>query len=127
MPRILIVDDDPIQRMLVREVLADDHSLTYAEVEDGTEALEQAHTERPDLVILDVMLPSSDGFQICREMKSDPILRSIPVILLTARYQDDDDKRGHEAGAEALITKPFDPVELQAVVRKMLGQKSQRA
>ena len=127
MPRILIVDDDPIQRMLVREVLADDHSLTYAEVEDGTEALEQAHTERPDLVILDVMLPSSDGFQICREMKSDPILRSIPVILLTARYQDDDHKRGHEAGADALITKPFDPVELQAVVRKMLGQKSQRA
>jgi two-component system, OmpR family, alkaline phosphatase synthesis response regulator PhoP len=127
MPHILIVDDDPIQRMLVREVLADDHSLIYAEVEDGTEALEQARADRPDVIILDVMLPSSDGFEICRELKGDAILRSIPVILLTARYQDDDARRGREAGADALITKPFDPVELQTIVRKMLSQKSQRA
>src|SRR5262245_18318420 len=109
MPRILIADDDPIQRMLVREVLADDRSLSYVEVEDGMDALTTAQIQRPDLVILDVMMPASDGFQVCRLFKKDPDLRSIPVILLTARYQDDDGKRGREAGADALITKPFDP------------------
>jgi DNA-binding response OmpR family regulator len=122
----MIVDDDPVQRMLVREVLADDHSLSYVEIEDGIEALEQAHTERPDLIVLDVMLPSTDGFQICRRLKNDTAVRMIPIILLTARYQDDDGKRGREAGADALITKPFEPTELQAMVRSLLSQSSRR-
>jgi CheY-like chemotaxis protein len=126
MPRILIADDDPIQRMLVREVLADDRSLTYMEVEDGMEALSAARTERPDLVILDVMMPASDGFEVCHLFKTDPDLSSIPVILLTARYQDDDGKRGQQAGADALIIKPFDPVELQALVRSLISQSIRR-
>ncbi len=124
MPRILIADDDPIQRMLVREVLADDDSLSYIEVEDGKEALKQAHAQHPDLVILDVIMPTGDGFQVCRQFKSDPALRIIPVIILTARYQDDDGKRGREAGADALLTKPFDPVELQTLVHGLISQTS---
>ncbi len=123
----MIADDDPIQRMLVREVLADDRSLSYVEVDDGIEALAQAKAEPPDLVILDVMMPSSDGFQVCRLFKSDPALYKIPVIILTARYQDDDGKRGREAGADALITKPFDPVELQSIVHSLISQSNRRS
>ncbi len=125
MPRILIADDDPIQRMLVREVLADDDSLSYIEVEDGKQALEEAHAQHPDLVILDVIMPTGDGLQVCRQFKNDPALRIIPVIILTARYQDDDGKRGRDAGADALLTKPFDPVELQTLVYGLISQTSQ--
>jgi CheY-like chemotaxis protein len=127
MPCILIVDDDPIQRMLVREVLADDHSLSYVEVDDGIAALTVAHTQRLDLIILDVMMPSADGFQVCRLFKNDADLHSIPIILLTARYQDDDGKRSREAGADALLIKPFDPVELQSVVHGLISESSRRA
>ncbi len=126
MPCILIVDDNPVQRMLVREVLADDRSLTYLEEEDGLAALERARSQCPDLVILDVILPAEDGFQICRRFKDDPDLASIPIILLTARYHDEDAQKSRQAGADGLITKPFDPQELQLTVRRMLSHASAR-
>jgi CheY-like chemotaxis protein len=126
MPLVMIVDDDPVQRMLVREVLADDRSLNYVEIEDGIDAVEKAHAEHPDLIVLDVMLPSTDGFHVCRLLKNDAELRTTPVILLTARYQDDDGRKGREAGADALITKPFDPADLQSMVRSLLSHSSRR-
>jgi len=87
---------------------------------DGQEGLNKARAENPDLVILDLMLPKIDGYKVCRMLKFDNKYKDIPVILFTARAQDSDRKTGREVGADAYITKPFEPKELLDKIRELL-------
>ena len=87
--------------------------------EDGKEALEKVAREQPDLVVLDVMMPYLDGFEVLNTMKKDPDTRDIPVIMLTARAQDADVLAGYKSGADCYLTKPFNPKELNTFVRRI--------
>lgn len=120
MKKILIVDDEPHIVELVRVSLEDcDYELHDAV--DGEEALQMAREILPNLILLDVMLPRMDGFDVCRQLKEDPRTRHIEVILLTAKSQDDDVRAGMRAGADAYITKPFSPMRLLAEVQTRLS------
>ncbi len=124
MPHILIVDDERYQRMLIRETLAGDPSFTFSEAEDGEQALKEVRRRRPDLIILDVMMPRMDGFQVCRILKHDPAYQAIPIILVTALGQLQDKVTGLDSGADDFVNKPFEESELQARVRSALRIKA---
>jgi len=120
MPHILIADDEPLQRLLIRETLAEDASLTFEEAINGLQALEQARAARPELIILDAMMPKMDGFQACKLIKDDPDLQLIPVIMVTALYKAEDRAYGQEAGADGFVSKPFEAHDLINVVHNAL-------
>jgi len=124
MPMILIVDDEPYQRILIRETLSTDPDLVFYEADNGADALRMARRFPPDLILLDVMMPSMDGFEVCRIIKADPTMRSIPVILVTALGQLQDKVTGLDSGADDFINKPYEEGELQARVRSALRMKS---
>jgi two-component system alkaline phosphatase synthesis response regulator PhoP len=112
--RILIADDEAFIRILLRQTM---ESLVDAGVEllstgNGQEAWELIQSERPDLVILDVMMPGLSGHEICQRIKSEPRLSDIHVMMLTARGQQADRLRSIETGANEYVTKPFDPDDL---------------
>lgn len=116
--RVLAVDDDPvIQRLL--EVNLELEGYEVALASDGVEALEVARSFRPDVILLDVMMPRMDGWQACEQLKQDPDLQEIPVVFLSARAQDADVARGTDAGAAAYLTKPFDPVQLLDLIEEL--------
>jgi CheY-like chemotaxis protein len=127
MPRILIADDEPLQRLLIRESLAGDVSFSFVEAENGRQALKQALVEKPDIVIIDVTMPQLDGFQVCRLFKDDPMLRRLPVILITARCRAEDGVNWPGAGAFTFIQKPFEVHELQEAVYSALKHVSGQA
>jgi two-component system alkaline phosphatase synthesis response regulator PhoP len=117
--RILVVDDD---REIVRVVRAYLEQAGFAVLTayDGASALHAIRSDRPDLVVLDIMLPDQDGWTITRTVRSDPRLAALPIILLTARIDDTDKIVGLELGADDYITKPFNPREVMARVRSLL-------
>jgi len=112
-PKVLIADDDESLRRLISEVLPR-HKFEVYEAADGYQTLETVKNLQPDIVLLDIMMPGIDGLEICRAMRDNPHTRNIPVIMLTAKAQVQDKLDGIESGADDYITKPFDPVELQA-------------
>ena len=118
-PKVLIADDDHNLRQLLVEALPK-HKFEVYEASDGPETLETVHNLRPDIVLLDVMMPGIDGLEICKRMRDNPGTRNIPVIMLTARAQLKDKLKGIESGADDYITKPFDPLELQARIEMHL-------
>ncbi|BCB86257.1 response regulator transcription factor [Phytohabitans suffuscus] len=114
--RILVAEDDPKQANLIRVYLErEGHSVLV--VGDGRTALEQARTRRPDLVVLDVMMPQVDGLDVCRILRGES---EVPILLLTARTTEDDMLLGLDVGADDYITKPYSPRELAARVRALL-------
>ncbi len=119
MPRILVVDDDKQIVRLVRSYLeqAGYHVLTAS---DGETALHAIRHDDPDLVVLDLMLPDLDGWEITRIIRSDPGLAGLPIVMLTARVEDTDKIVGLEIGADDYIAKPFNPREVVARVRAVL-------
>lgn len=118
-PTILIVDDEPFGREALEGVLfAENYTLITAQ--NGAEALEKAGEHMPDVILLDVMMPGMDGFEVCRRIRADAILAEIPILLVTALEDRDSRLRGIEAGADDFITKPFDRVELRARVRTIV-------
>ena len=116
---IAVVEDDEDIRALVAAALAKER-FRVREYAEGKGLLASFRRERPDLVVLDVMLPDMDGFAICRSMRGDRELASIPVIMLTARAGESDRVLGLELGADDYVTKPFSPKELAARVRAVL-------
>lgn len=113
---ILIVDDEAFGRQTLGTLLeANQYTLAFAS--NGQEALTQAANLSPDLVLLDVMMPDMDGFEVCRRLRADPNLAEVPVIMVTALDDRESRLQGIEAGADDLVTKPFDPVELRGRVR----------
>ncbi|MDT8902155.1 response regulator [Anaeroselena agilis] len=117
--KVLIVDDEPNIRQLVRFNL-EREGFTVIEAEDGISCLEIINKERPDLVVLDIMIPGKDGLEVCRIMKSRPELSGIAVIMLTAKIEEVDTILGLEMGADDYVTKPFSPRELIARIKAVL-------
>ena len=117
--RILIVDDeaDLVETLKFRLETAGYEVNTAL---DGQEGLKKARSENPDLVILDLMLPKLDGYRVCRMLKFDEKYKGIPIILFSARVQESDIKMGEEQGADAYVTKPFDPKALLAKIDELL-------
>jgi len=119
--RVLVVDDDRVIQQLLQVNLELEGYDVVATASDGREALDKIAELKPDLVILDVMMPKMDGLEVCRHLKADQATAGIPVILLSARAQDLDIREGLDIGANAYLTKPFDPVELLEVVGRLLS------
>lgn len=122
MKKILVADDNPYILEVVSMTL---ETLDYQVIlaKDGEEALDRVKRERPDLIILDIMMPKKNGFEVCREIKQDPQYRETPIVMLTAKAQKEDKFWGRDAGADDYITKPFDPLDLERVVTHLLGLK----
>jgi DNA-binding response OmpR family regulator len=120
---ILVVDDDPtVAEVVARYLLRAGHTVERAT--DGRAALEQAAARRPDLVVLDLMLPEIDGLEVCRRLRADPAARSVPVVMLTAKGDEQDRITGLELGADDYVTKPFSPRELVLRIQSVLRRSS---
>jgi two-component system alkaline phosphatase synthesis response regulator PhoP len=117
--RILVVDDDPQIVRLLRAYLERSGYRVFTAYR-GNEAMRLLRTERPDLVLLDLMLPDRDGWAVTRAVRDDPILAATPIVMLTARVEDEDKIVGLELGADDYIAKPFNPREVLARVRAVL-------
>lgn len=114
--KILIVDDDPIGREVLDDLLAPEgYELYFAE--DGPAAIQAAHEVMPDLLLLDVMMPGMDGFEVCRRLRQGPVMGEVPIIMVTALDDQKSRIQGLEAGADDFVSKPFNRHELQARVR----------
>ncbi|NGZ86754.1 response regulator [Duganella sp. SAP-35] len=118
-PLILAVDDEASNLQLLRHVLQDQYRLLFAK--DGPRALELARQERPQLILLDVMMPGMTGYETCRLLKADPVTAAIPVIFVTALSEASDEVVGFDAGAVDYITKPVSPPIVRARVRTHLS------
>jgi two-component system, OmpR family, alkaline phosphatase synthesis response regulator PhoP len=123
MPTVLIVDDEHHIRLLIEQTLEEleDEGVELLTASDGEEALSVIEHHRPELVFLDVMMPKRNGYEVCRTVKQEWGMTDTHVILLTAKGQLDDRTQGIEAGADQYMTKPFDPDELLARARELLG------
>ena len=109
--RILVVEDqDSIRRMI--EALVGARGYRVTAVSTGTKALDVALTDPPDMVLLDLMIPGYDGFEVCRRLRSDPTTRGVPVLIISALDDPDSRAKAAEAGATAYYTKPFSPMAL---------------
>jgi len=104
-PKILVVDDAPENLMIMESILSDDYSLKL--INDSSEALEYAFANPPDLILLDVMMPKIDGFEICRRLKANTKLSDVPVIFITSKTDIEDEERGFSVGASDFIHKPI--------------------
>ncbi|MBN1187611.1 MAG: response regulator [Bacteroidales bacterium] len=119
-PKILIVDDERVGRLLLEATLdSDEYDMLLAE--NGNQALALAKEHNPDLILLDVMMPGQDGFEICEKIKSEERLKDIPVLLVTALEDKDSRVRGFKAGADDYIPKPFNRIELLSRVKTFTG------
>jgi CheY-like chemotaxis protein len=119
--RVMAVDDDPVIRGLLEVNLEmEGHEVITAV--DGRDALEKVAVDPPDLILLDVMMPNVNGWQVAERLKGDPATRSIPVIFLSARAMEADVRKGAELGVEQYVTKPFDPIELMDLVNRLVAK-----
>ena len=121
-PVVLAADDDEDILELVAFRL-ERSGYTVLQARDGEQALELALAEKPDLAVLDVMMPKLDGFELTRRLRADAATSRMPIILLTARAQDTDLDRGFQSGADDYIRKPFSPQELSTRVQAILGRR----
>ncbi len=116
--RLLIVDDTVVNLKLLGNLLADEYSLSFAS--GGQEALDILEKTLPDLVLLDIMMPEVDGFEVCRQIRSSPRTEDLPVILVTAKNDKESVVKGYHLGVLDYLVKPFEPEEVQSRVRAIL-------
>jgi DNA-binding response OmpR family regulator len=123
MPSVLIADDEQHIRLLIEQTLEDleDEGVELRTASDGEMALDVVRNHKPELVFLDVMMPTLNGFEVCRAIKEDLGLAGTTVVMLTAKGQAYDTGLGIAAGADRYLTKPFDPDELVDIARHALG------
>jgi DNA-binding response OmpR family regulator len=118
---ILVIDDDRIVRMLLQSTLSQ-RGFDVCTAEDGQEGLEKAKTEKPDLIVLDLMLPKIGGYKVCGLLKKDARYAKTPVILFTEKAHEKDVKLAEEVGADAYITKPFKPEVLLSKIEELISE-----
>ena len=120
--RVLIVDDEPnIVTSLEFLMRGSDYEVRVAL--NGEEALRLADSFRPDVILLDVMMPQRSGFEVCQKIRENPVLRDVKIIMLTAKGRDAERDRGLDLGANAYVTKPFSTKELVNTVRELLSER----
>jgi DNA-binding response OmpR family regulator len=119
MQTILVIDDDElVSRTLQRALKLYDYQVMVAN--SGTEGLHVARRHRPDLLVLDIVMPGTDGYQVCRQVRGDPLLKDVPILFLTAKSKDEDKIEGFRAGGDDYLAKPFNMQELQLRIRAIL-------
>ena len=119
-PRILLVDDEPsIVKMVGKRLEIEGFEVVIAM--DGQDALAKAHTENPQLIVLDLMLPKLNGYEVCTMLKQDTRYQKIPIIIFTAKTQEKDEKMALECGANAYMRKPFRAQELTEKIRSLIA------
>ena len=119
--KILVVDDEPTIVRLMEFILArQGHEMIVAV--NGEEALQKIKTHQPDLVLLDIMMPRIDGYEVAQRVRADPQTAALPIIMLSAKAQDEDIRRGVEVGVDEYVTKPFTPDHLAQVVAEYLSR-----
>lgn len=123
---VLLCDDEEVLRQLVRATL-DNGEYEIVEAADGDQSLELARSIRPDLIVLDMMMPARSGLEVLRELRQDPALSRTPVIMLTARARQADQDEAAAAGADRYLAKPFSPLELISLVEDLLERGESRA
>ncbi len=122
--KIVLAEDEPqIARLIEFKLKKEGYSVTWKE--NGEEALKAIKEDKPDIILLDIMMPVMGGYEVLRRLKEDENLKSVPVIMLTARAQEKDVVKGIAMGAEDYITKPFHPAELLVRVKRILGKAEQ--
>jgi DNA-binding response OmpR family regulator len=119
--RVLVIDDEAPIRLLCR-VNLEAEGMTVLEAADGPTGLDVARAELPDVILLDVMMPGLDGWQVAEELLDDEGTTGIPIVFLTARAELRDRARGLDVGGVDYVTKPFNPIELASLVRDLLGR-----
>ena len=123
---VLVVDDNQQNLELLLAYLEDMEEVAAIEAHNGIEALEQVARSRPDLILLDIMMPRMSGFEVCKQLKSNPQTRDIPIVMVTALNETADVERATECGTDDYITKPIERAALVNLVRTMLQNKARR-
>ena len=121
MPRVLVIDDEAPIRLLCR-VNLEAAKIDVSEAEDGKSGLEAARAEQPDVILLDVMMPGLDGWQVFEQLLQDEATKKIPIVFLTARAELRDQARGLELGGIDYVTKPFNPLHLAPLIEDLLAR-----
>ncbi|MBW4651773.1 MAG: response regulator [Kaiparowitsia implicata GSE-PSE-MK54-09C] len=121
MSRVLVVEDSVTQREMITDLLKGS-GLDVTVASDGVEALEQIQVKNPDLVVLDIVMPRMNGYEVCRQIKSNPTTQNIPVVMCSSKGEEFDRYWGMKQGADAYIAKPFQPTELVGTVKQLLRQ-----
>jgi DNA-binding response OmpR family regulator len=123
MSKILIVDDELHIRLLLQQTLEEleDEGVRLLTADNGEKALQKIKEEVPELVFLDVMMPKMNGFEVCKTVKNDLRIKDVYIVMLTAKGQEFDKRKGMEVGADIYVTKPFNPDEIVKKAREVLG------
>lgn len=122
-PKILIVDDEP-NILLSLEFLMKKNGYEVFIARDGSEALDILNKETPEIVLLDIMMPKVDGYEVCEYIKSHPVMKESRVIFLSAKSKESDIAKGYEAGADLYMTKPFSTRDLMSKVKELTPEKN---
>jgi len=123
MSTVLVVEDSATQREMISDLLKDsDLKASVVSVEDGVEALEQIKNQLPDVVVLDIIMPRMNGYEVCRQMKTDPSTEHVPVVMCSSKGEEFDKYWGLKQGADAYIAKPFEPEELIGTIKQLLRE-----
>jgi DNA-binding NarL/FixJ family response regulator len=125
--KLLLVDDEPGVRESVQAYLEDNEEYIVKVASNATEAWEMLQKDIPDLIVSDVMMPKVNGYQFLQQLREDPRFKTLPVVFLTARGMTSDRIQGHNAGCDAYLAKPFDPDELEAIVKNLLNRSDRQA
>ncbi|MEM4259953.1 MAG: response regulator [Candidatus Woesearchaeota archaeon] len=120
MKRVLIVEDEEHIANAEKMILEDDYHVIMAN--DGLRGFDLAKKEKPDLIVLDLMLPGMNGFDICKKIKNDKTLKDIKIVMVTAKNEEKDEIKGMKLGADDYIMKPFEAIELKHVVKQVLNK-----
>ena len=124
-PKVLCIDDDRLLLGLFRDTL-ESNGFEPLTASDGPSGIEMARQERPDVILLDVMMPKMSGFEVCRRLRADPGLAATPIIIMTAMMDPSLKEKGTEAGADLAIPKPFNPMQIVAMLDKAISLGAKR-
>ncbi|MEO1131250.1 MAG: response regulator [Cyanobacteria bacterium J06639_1] len=119
MTEVLLVEDSPTQREMIA-VLMKKNGLDVRSAEDGVEALEAVRGQVPDVIVLDVVMPRMNGYEVCRRLKSDPATEATPIVMCSSKNEEFDRYWGMRQGADAYVSKPFQPKELIAAIQTLV-------
>lgn len=121
MSKVIVIDDEPFILMMIADKLKK-ANIDVTTLRESIHALEVIKKDKPELIILDWMMPELSGIELCQMIKADPELKDIPIFMLTAKGQDSDEQQGIQCGVSRFITKPFSPRSLLAMVQEIIGK-----